>query len=303
MQRNQICTECGSKNLLADQESGELVCKNCSLVITSRTIDQGQEWRAFNFEELNKRSRVGLPITWTIHDKGLSTTISNRNQDASGKTLPPQRKLDAYKLRKWQRRSVVNGSAERNLTYALSELIRISHKLNLPSNVLETSCVLYRRTLQKNSIRGRSISNLAAASLYMGCRQCNILRSLNEIANEAHVNSKDIAKTYRMMLRVLNNNVPRPDVESHLSKYINILAVSGKIELLAKNILQIAHKLKLTGGRGPSGMAAAAIYIACQLNNELKSQKDVAKVAEVTEVTIRNRYKELLKTLNIEITV
>jgi transcription initiation factor TFIIB len=60
-------------------------------------------------------------------------------------------------------------------------------------------------------------------------------------------------------------------------------------------------ELRLTSGRGPAGIAAAATYIASLLTDERRTQGEIAKGAHVTEVTIRNRYKELTQRLNIEL--
>jgi transcription initiation factor TFIIB len=134
-----ICPECGNQDLIQDFEAGELVCERCGYVITNKLLDHGPEWRAFNREELERRARVGSPLTWTIHDKGLSTIIDWHDRDIHGRKLKPMQKARVYRLRKWHRRSKVSGSTDRNLSYALSEMTKISYRLNLPRNVLETA--------------------------------------------------------------------------------------------------------------------------------------------------------------------
>ena len=128
-----VCTECGSTNLLRDYDSGELVCEKCGFVLSTTLIDQGPEWRAFDQEQRDKLPRVGAPVTWTIHDKGLSTTIGWQDRDASGRRLSPEERARLYRLRKWQRRSKVSDSTQRNLAHALSEMSKIAYKLNLPT--------------------------------------------------------------------------------------------------------------------------------------------------------------------------
>jgi transcription initiation factor TFIIB len=294
------CPECDSNDLIRDNEAGELVCKSCGMVASSELFSYGPEWRAFNIEQREKRTRVGAPLTWTIHDKGLSTVIDWTGRDIYGRGLKPEQRAQAYRLRKWNRRSKVSGASERNLAYALSELTKIAYKLNLPKNVLETASVIYRQVVRKRLIRGRSIQGVAAASIYMACRQCNVIRTLEEVGKAANISKKENGRNYRFLLRKLETRVPPVEAKSYVSKFVNQLTLSGNVENLAMQILDQAVEMRLTSGRGPAGIAAAVTYIACLLTNERRTQGEIARGAHVTEVTIRNRYKELAQKLVIE---
>jgi len=295
------CPECGSTNLIRDYDVGEIVCEKCGYVISTALFDTGPEWRAFDEEQREKRTRVGAPLTWTIHDKGLSTVIDWHDSDVYGRKLKPTEKAHIYRLRKWHRRSKVSGATERNLAFALSELTKVSYKLNLPKNVLETSSVIYRQIVRKRLIRGRSIQGVAAASIYMACRQCDVIRTLEEVAKASNISKKEGGRNYRFLLRRLDAKVMPVNPHNYVSKFINQLSLSGNTESLAINILHIASELKLTSGRGPAGIAAAATYIASLLTDEKRTQGEIAKGAHVTEVTIRNRYKELTEKLYIKV--
>jgi len=295
------CPECGSTELIRDYEVGELVCERCGFVINSTLFDHGPEWRAFDEEQREKRTRVGAPLTWTIHDKGLSTLIDWHDRDVYGRKLKPMQKARVYRLRKWHRRSKVSGATERNLAYALSELTKVAYKLNLPKNVLETASVLYRRIVRRRLIRGRSIQGVAAASIYMACRQCNIIRTLEEVTTAAHISKKEGGRNYRFLVKKLNTKVPPVNPQNYISKFVNQLTLSGDTESIAMKILDKAIELRLTSGRGPAGIAAAATYIASLLMDERRTQGEIAKGAHVTEVTIRNRYKELTQRLSIRV--
>ncbi len=297
------CTECGSIDLIRDYEAGELVCEHCGFVISSTLLDHGPEWRAFDAEQRQKRTRVGAPLTWTIHDKGLSTVIDWRGRDIYGRKLKPMQSAWAYRMRKWHRRSKVSGATDRNLAFALSELTKISYKLNLPKNVLETASVLYRRVVRQRLIRGRSIQGVAAASMYIACRQCSIIRTLEEVASATHISKKELGRNYRFLLRKIKTKVPPVGPQSYVSKFVNHLILSGDTESIALKILDLAIEMRLTSGRGPAGMAAAATYIASVLTGERRTQGEIARSAQVTEVTIRNRYKELTQKLNIKIDI
>lgn len=295
------CSECGSTDLIRDYEQGEIVCRHCGFVVSSIIVDRGPEWRAFDDEQKEKRTRVGAPLTWTIHDQGLSTIIDWHDSDAYGRKLSPMEKARVYRLRKWQRRSKVSGATERNLAYALAELTKVAYKLSLPTNVLETASIMYRQIVRQRLIRGRSIQGVAAASIYMACRQCNVIRTLEEVSKAASISKKEGGRNYRFLIRRLSTKVPPVYPHSYVSKFVNQLSLSGATERIASRILDKAIELKLTSGRGPAGIAAAATYIASLLMDERRTQGEIAKGAKVTEVTIRNRYKELTQKLNFKI--
>ncbi len=299
----QQCPECGSDRLMRDYECAEIVCMNCGFVIAAKLTDRGPEWRAFNAEQRDKRARVGAPLTYTIHDKGLSTMIDWHDRDIYGKRLSPGQKAQIYRLRKWQRRIRVSDATERNLAFALSEISKIANALNLPRNILETASVIYRRAVKEKLIRGRSIQGVTAAAVYVSCRQCGLARTLEEIAQASNINKKEVGRSYRFLIKELDYFIPPLKPSQYIAKFSNQLTMQGKVEEIAHKILKNARELKLTSGRGPTGIAAAASYIASVLTGERKTQREIAEIAQVTEVTIRNRYKELVEYLMFEITI
>lgn len=295
--KSQRCPECGSKRVMRDHEYAEIVCMACGCVLLTNLADRGPEWRAFDNEQRDKRTRVGAPLTFTIHDKGLSTMIDWRDRDIYGKKLPPSQKAQVYRLRKWQRRIRVSNATERNLAIALSEISKISDALNLPKSILETASIIYRKAVREHLIRGRSIQGVTAAAIYMSCRQCSLVRTLEEIAEASGVDRKEAGRSYRFLVRELNYFVPPLKPSHYVTKFSNQLSMQGKIEEIAYKTLIVAKQLRLTSGRGPAGVAAAASYIASVLTGERKTQREIAEIAQVTEVTIRNRYKELIERL------
>jgi transcription initiation factor TFIIB len=299
----QRCPECGSTRLMRDYECAEVVCMDCGFVITAKIADRGPEWRAFTNEQRAKRTRVGAPLTYTIHDKGLSTMIDWHDRDVYGKSLSPGQKAQVYRLRKWQRRIRVSDATERNLAFALSEITKIANNLNLPRNILETASVIYRKAVKERLIRGRSIQGVTAAAIYLSCRQCKLARTLEEIAQASNVNKKEVGRSYRFLIKELDYFIPPVKPSQYITKFSNQLTMQGKVEEIAHKILAVAKELRLTSGRGPTGIAAAASYIASVLTGERKTQREIAEIAQVTEVTIRNRYKELVERLMFQISL
>ncbi|AIY90564.1 transcription initiation factor IIB [Geoglobus acetivorans] len=297
----EVCPECGSPRLIRDYRRGEFLCQDCGYVIEETFIDSGPEWRAFDSEQKEKRARVGAPITYTIHDKGLTTIIDWANKDYYGKAISVRNRAQLFRLRKWQRRIRISNATERNLAFALSELDRLASALGLPKSVREIASVIYRKAVEKNLVRGRSIEGVVAAALYAACRQAGVPRTLDEIAAYSRVDRKEVGRTYRFIARELGLKLMPTSPADYIPRFCTALGLSGEVQKKAIEIIKKAEEKELTSGRGPTGVAAAAIYIASILSGERRTQREVAEVAGVTEVTIRNRYKELAEKLGIEI--
>jgi len=294
------CVECGSTSLIHDYDTGETVCANCGLVLHKQMMDKGPEWRAFTQEEKESRSRVGMPTSYSVHDKGLSTTIGRLDRDAFGRRLPLETRLQMWRLRKWQIRSRVHSSVEGNLARAMAELDRLSDKLSTRGSIKENAAFIYRKALEKDLVRGRSIAAIVAAALYAACRSSETPRTLREIAEASLLDKKEVARCYRLLLRELEIHMPIVDPMTYISKIGEKAGISGQTQGLALNILREAKKKRVASGKDPMGLAAAALYIACLQINEKKTQTDIAKAAAVTEVTVRNRYKALKRQLGLE---
>jgi len=296
------CPECGSNHLSRDYSRAELVCRDCGLVIDENMIDQGPEWRAFDSEQREKRSRTGSPMTYTIHDKGLSTAIGWTNKDAYGKRIPTRNRAQLYRMRKWQRRVRISDATERNLVLALSSIDRMASTLGLPRTVRETAAMIYRKAALKKLVRGRSIDGIAASALYAACRQCHVPRTLDEISKVAHISKKELGRNYRYVSIELQLKLLPTSPRDYIPRFCSQLKLSSEVQLKTFDILRSATNKELTSGRGPTGLAAATLYIASVLCGERRTQREVAEIAGVTEVTIRNRYKELIEKLQIDFT-
>jgi transcription initiation factor TFIIB len=295
------CPSCGSLHLSKDYNRAELVCDDCGLVIDEDFIDPGPEWRSFDEPQHLKRNRVGLPPTYTIHDKGLSTTIGYDNKDSYGKSIPSRNRAQVFRLRKWQNRVKIYNGSERNLAIALSTLDRMASSLGLPRNVRETAALTYRKASKSKLVKGRSIEGVAAASLYAACRQCNVPRTLDEISAISNVLKREIGRNYRRIAKGIGLKSIPTNPEDYISRFCSELKLSSDVKSMANDILKEAAKKRIISGKCPTGLAASSLYIASVLCSEHRTQYEVARVAGVTEVTIRNRYKELIKKLDISV--
>jgi transcription initiation factor TFIIB len=290
----QQCPECGGP-LVTDEERGERVCDDCGLVVEEGAMDRGPEWRAFDATEREQKSRVGAPTTTMMHDKGLSTNIDWRDKDAYGNSLGSRQREKMQRLRKWNERFRTRDSKERNLKQALGEIDRMASALGLPENVRETASVIYRRALDEDLLPGRSIEGVATSSLYAAARQSGNPRSLDEVAGVSRVEKEEIARTYRYVVRELGLEIEPADPKSYVPRFVSELDLSEETERRARSLLDTATEKGLHSGKSPVGLAAAAVYAAALLTNEKVTQSEVSDVASISEVTIRNRYHELLE--------
>jgi transcription initiation factor TFIIB len=288
------CPECDSINLTWDEQKGEIFCNECGTVVEEQQVDTSQELQG-SFDSGEKKGRGGAPMSIQKFDKGLTTNVGEIS-DIYKLDSSSTRKF--LRLKKWQER--VSTSIERNLRLAMAELRRVASFLNLPSVVRDEASRIYNFVLQRGLVRGRSMESVIAACIYAACRSYNIPRTLDEISAASDVERKEIGRTYRFIIRKLGIKVTPSSPKDYINRFASVLKLNPKTQNEALKILRKAEGSELTSGRGPAGIAAAGLYVAALLNNEKKTQREVADVAGITEVTIRNRYKELLDKLGLE---
>jgi len=287
-----VCRRCGN-GMVTDNVTGERFCGKCGKVLSETLQDSGPEWRSFSKDGGTDPTRTGAPTSLAVHDRGLSTIINPINRDSSGKPLSSTMKTTIERLRTWDSRSKVKLSADRNLRQALSELSRLKDKLSLSDIIIEKSAYIYRKALEKGLVRGRSISALIAASLYAACRETETPRTLKDVSEAGNLKKKDISKCYRLLHQELGLKMPVVDPIQCVARIASKLGIKEKTKRYAVKVLKIAQEHEESSGKDPMGLAAAALYLASVRNGENTTQRDIAEAANVTEVTIRNRYKGL----------
>ena len=290
------CPECGSEKIIYDASRGETVCSMCGLVINDSIIDTTQEWRAFDENQRSKRVRTGAPLTPTKHDRGVTTEIGKGRGELF--KVSAKKRAQYYRLSKWHKRLIK--SKDRNLSFAFSELQRLISYLGLSQAIHERVAKLYEKAVDQGLVRGRSTESIIAALLYTTCREEGAPRTLDEISRASGINRRDIGKTYRYISRKLNIRILPARPQDYIPRFGSLLDLDEIVQVRAISILDDATKFDVTSGKGPIGVAAAALYIAAVLEGRRKTQREVADAIGVTEVTIRNRYKEIIDHLGIK---
>jgi len=288
------CPECSGR-IVHNETQAEIHCQDCGCVLESDQIDHGPEWRAFSSRERDDRSRVGAPQTQQLHDRGLSTVIDWRDEDAYGRSLSSRQRKKMRRLRKWDERFRIKNDRERNLKQALGEINRMASALGCPDPIKETTSVLYRRALEEDLIRGRSIEGMATAALYAGSRLENAPRTLDEVAAVSRVDQLEIERAYRYLAVELELEMAPTNPEAYIARFASQLGCPDETERRSRELTQAAVEAGVHSGRNPVGIAAAALYAAAKLTNQDVIQPEIAEIANVSEVTIRNRYPEILE--------
>ncbi len=301
LQVSDRCPQCGKRTLVEDSHTGELSCSNCGFVVSERAIDQGPEWRSFGDEKGEDRIRTGAPTSITYRDMGLSTMIGRSNRDASGRSFASPMRSTIDRLRKWDNRAPAFGSMEKNLSIALRELDKMGDKLAVSQAVRERAAYIYRKALERGLLRGRSITGIAAASLYAAFRDTETPRTLKDIASVENLDKKSIARDYRILLREMDLSMPVADAAKNVTRIASKVGLSERVARKAVEIVRMTEEKEISAGKAPMGLAASALYLAGVIEGEVKTQKEIAEAAGVTEVTVRNRYKGLRADLGKEL--
>lgn len=292
-----FCDYCHASKFVTDQVIGETICSSCGFVISENAEDRGMERRLIS--DTTDTARTGPGLSLKMHDKGLNTRIGAQNKDAVGKPLSGKTTQMFDRLRKWDSRSQTKNSADRNLRFALIEFDKVQSKLGLSDTVVERASLFYRKAIERNIIRGRTVKSIAAACLYASCRDLEHHRSLTEIANQFVIKRKEIARAYRILFRELEFTVSVVDPIKSISKIASKIGSSEKTIRKATQILTAAQDAGIIAGKNPEIMAATAVYAACVITGESKSQTEIAAAANTSTVSIRNRIQEFKTKLDL----
>jgi transcription initiation factor TFIIB len=294
-----LCPSCKSDNaIITDPKSGEIICSKCGTVVSDKMLEMRPEWRTFTINETEGRARTGLPSSLARHDMGLSTVIGKENTDATKNKIEPSMLSTLHRLRTWDFRTQ-DRSADRTLRLAFVVLDSLKDKLGLSHAIVEKTAYIYRKAQQKRMTRGRSIHAVLAAAIYIACRQMEVPRTLDEIATIGNIKRKSIAKCHRDLILELQLKLPTIDNTKCIARVANKANISEKTKHQAMNLMDDVVKTGISAGKDPMGLAATVLYASCIKTGEQKTQVDLANAAQITEVTIRNRFKDLKNRLEL----
>ena len=300
MKTSIACPVCrNGRRIVTDSESCEIICSNCGIVISDNALDIARsEWYATGDEEINDKLRAGIHTSLARFDMGLSTIIGRTDRDASGNILDTAMRSRMQRLRTWDIRSQAQSSAAKNRKQAFTQLSILKDKLNLSDAVIEKTAYIYRKAQERLLIRGRTISGMLAAAIYIACREMGTPRTLNDIATVNNMKRKELARNYRLLYFELDLRIPIIDPMKCIVKVANKAILSERTKRQAADIMSKAIRREIPAGRDPMGLAASVLYLSSLSSDEKITQAHLAKAAGVTEVTLRKGAKDLRKELS-----
>ena len=310
---NHINSQINNTNIITDPETSELICSNCGLVISTERVQESRpEWHYFDHGSPNNyRIRTGMPTSLARHDMGLSTIIGRTDRDYTGNRIATSVKSTIDKLRVLDYRTQLYSATDRSLKKAFSELDILRDKLALPDSVVEKTAYIYRKAQQRGMIRGRTVSAMLAAAIYIACREIRIGKTLKDISEGSNIKEKTLSQSYRILLTELDIKTPMLDPIKCITKIASKMKLNERITRQAMSIMYEAIKKEATTGKDPMGLASAVLYMAYANNNirgsdtsskrsdannentSNRSQTSFAQAAGVTDVTLRHTIKDL----------
>ena len=294
-EQTDVCALCNSTSIVFDSETSEAICSSCGMVVKDNIESMSPEWRSYAGDDIESKSRTGMPSSLAFHDMGLSTFISYSNVDANGVAISAEQRSKVQRMRRWNKISSNNRSYHRNLKNAFAILSTIKDKLSLSDTLIEKAAYNYRKALDKKIIKGRSIRALIVAAVYASCRDMSVPRTLEEISVVANTDAIFAGKCYRLLVRNLELRLPVIDSNKYLARISNKAKVSEKTCRRALDMLSTIKNDPISHGKDPNALAVAVLYAACVREGENVSQAQVAVAGDISIVTLRKRFQDVRK--------
>lgn len=300
MSRLITCSTCNVKEnkMVTDLVSGEIVCSNCGTVAKDGIEEIGKEWNNPKDHQTDK-SRIGIPFSLAVHDMNLSTIIGKTNKDSAGQIIDSGMQARMNRLRIWDSRTIFRDNSSRNFTTAFVLLDKLKDKLGLTPSIVEKTAYTYRKVQEDGLIRGRTIGTVLVACLYITCRELGVPRTIDELAEASNIKKKAIAKIYRDIVFHLERKMPQVNCFQCIDKIANKIELSEIVKRHARDLMKKVLEQEFSAGKDPMGFAGAVLYVSLQMEGKTIRQIDIAEASGVTEVTIRNRAKELKTKLHL----
>jgi len=241
-------------------------CKNCDLI-----FDAGPQWIKYSPE----------------------------NKSSKAPEFQSEQTLTSKTILKWQVNTRSGNLASKSILLASEEIERIANEIRVTNSIKEAALEIFSSSSKAGIVRGRSSSKVAAAAVYTACRMANIPRTLDEISR-TDLNRNELSRLHKLITRKLKLKIYTTTTSSFLPRFAHKLAIPDTVEKEAEKIIKAVEKSNYRQGISPAALLGAALYIACKNNKVRRSQLEIAKVVGTSEVTLRNRSKEILSIINPE---
>jgi transcription initiation factor TFIIB len=306
-----VCPNCGSENIRYDNPQVTWTCGDCGYTDTGPNIDCGKDWREFDHDKQTNRNRVGAPTNLRLYDKGLSTQMGGSPHDTRGSRFSALQSQRYRRLKVVDDRSKIATNFQTNFLNAMEELNQMARPdlLDLNENKKQRISLLYRKFYQTGKNWGKNVRTVVAALAYMVCHEDHDTRALNDIVIKTHVRMRDLNEYRKLIATSLGMAVHLPKPQDYLKRILSRLEADEEWLYTATaglfKQLERYHAIQYQSlvGKEPCGIAAGAIYFICRVAGYPRTQHEIGKIVDVTEVTVRNRYRNICKILHIPLKV
>ena len=254
------CPECSTKEI-KNEGDGIMSCQKCDLI-----FDSGPQWTKYNPKDQTTQ------------------TVTKENEGISSKTIL-----------KWQKETRTGNLASRSILLASEEIERISNEIKVSDSIKESALEIFSSSSKAGLVRGRSSEKVAAAAIYTACRMANLPRTLDEVADKTNLNRNELSRLHRLITRKLKLKINITNTVNLLPRFSEKLALNRNIEIYAQDIINTVENSDYRQGISPAALLGAALYLSCKKNKIRRSQLEIAKAVGTSEVTLRNRAKEIIK--------
>jgi len=279
----------GCREVVFDEFRGEFICAETGEVLEERLVDTGKEWRSFS--TASNRERAETPNTLKVHDMGFHTEIDGTSW--IGRRLSELNSM-----------SRVISSDEKKLSRALKLSNEVINKLPTPSaaRLKEEVGLILRKLVKSGTIGRKKMGAYVAAAVICAAENLNIPVNTRDIVDWCGTTLSDVWDALMRIRRDLGIVKSRSyDPRTLVLSYAHKAGLPNQVTTLAMKIVEAGKTSGTLLSKGPQGVAVASLYVASILLNIRKTQSMISKETEVSEVTVRNRYKDIIDGVLIEV--
>ncbi|KAM0688444.1 transcription initiation factor IIB [Conglomerata obtusa] len=270
------CPDCINSSIIEDTKQGYNVCSSCGLTVGGRIIDEASEWRTFTDSNSADPSRVGGPSNPLLDVEQLDTMISG-----------------THGLARTQLKSTMRGP-ERALLNGFSLIQTYCDRANIPQTISDQSKVFFKNVVEKKISKGKNVESVVAACIHLACKSMKCPRTFKEISIICNVPKEEIGKSYKVIEKHFDK-MKIIGTDEIVARFCSNLSLGIEVQKMAVKVSKKAMECGCGAGKSPVSVAAAIIYMMTYLySRDKKVQKDIHCVTKVSEVTIKNTYKELI---------
>ena len=281
------CNVCKSKLV---NTGTEIVCAKCGIVVDERLLDNSTD---YDISENGEGGRTGRPQSegYSMQHSTSIGTGSSKLTDGKKHNISGERKSDLLRQAKLDEQQTMKSASQRK---GDNQILRTSNVLNIPQILRERGYEIFHKCLKQKMLAGRTSEIFSAACLFAACREDGQSKTIKDFVNSGNFKKNTFVAYYKIIIQTLEIKSKIISPTTHVSR------IASKTEpplngIIQKQATEIIDQLNENAGKDPVSLAAAALCYVAQLKNAKHTLRQIAMAAELSEVTVRNRIKDIKK--------